>query len=93
VALVDARRRPIAATLAYAATLFALLAWRLPSRPSLAAMAPGAPETILALLLTLTAALVAAYAARWLSDALARGQVLNYDISSAAMRSGEKVPV
>src|SRR5216683_7553529 len=87
-ALVDARRRPIAATLAYAATLFALLAWRLPSRPSLAAMAPGAPETILALLLTLTAALVAGYAARWLG-----GQVLNYDISSAAMRSREKVPV
>ena len=87
-ALVDARRRPIAATLAYAATLFALLAWRLPSRPSLAAMAPGAPETILALLLTLTAALVAGYAARWLG-----GQVLNYDISSAAMRSREKVPM
>ena len=92
-ALVDARRRPIAATLAYAATLFALLAWRLPSRPSLAAMAPGAPETILALLLTLTAALVAGYAARWLSEKLERGQVLNYDISSAAMRSREKVPV
>jgi hypothetical protein len=70
-ALVDARRRPIAATLAYAATLFALLAWRLPSRPSLAAMAPGLPETILALLLTLAAALVAAHAARWLSNALA----------------------
>lgn len=91
--LVDARRRPIAATLAYAATLFALLAWRLPSRPSLAAMAPGLPETVLALLLTLAAALAAAYAARWLSDALGRGQVLNYDISSAAMRSREKVPV
>ena len=92
-ALVDARRRPIAATLAYAATLFALLAWRLPSRPSLAAMAPGAPETILALLLTLTAALVAGYAARWLSERLERGQVLHYDISSAAVRSREKVPV
>jgi hypothetical protein len=70
-ALVDARRRPIAATLAYAATLFALLAWRLPSRPSLAAMAPGLPETILALLLTLAAALVAAHAARSLSNTLA----------------------
>lgn len=92
-ALVDARRRPIAATLAYAAALFALLAWRLPSRPSLAAMAPTLPETLVALLLTLAAALVAAYAARWLSDALARGQVLHYDISSTAMRSREKVPV
>jgi hypothetical protein len=92
-ALVDARRRPIAATLAYAATLFALLAWRLPSRPSLAAMAPALPETLVALLLTLAAGLVAAHAARWLSDALSGGQVLNYDISNAAMRSGEKVPV
>ena len=93
-ALVDARRRPIAATLTYSAALFALLAWRLPSRPSLAAMAPGLPETIVALLLTLTAALAAGYAARWLSNALAGGQVLSYDdISSAAMRSREKVPV
>lgn len=92
-ALVDARRRPIAATLAYAVALFALLAWRLPSRPSLAAMAPGVPETIVALLLTLIAALVAGYTARWLSNALAGGQVLNYDISRATMRSGEKVPV
>ena len=92
-ALVDARRRPIAATLAYAATLFALLAWRLPSRPSLAAMAPGVPETIVALLLTLAAGLAAGYAARWLSNALARGQVLNYAISSTAMGSGEKVRV
>ena len=92
-ALVDPRRRPIGATLAYAATLFALLAWRLPSRPSLAAMAPSLAETLVALLLTLAAALVAAYAARWLSDALARGQVLHYDISSTAMRSRENVPV
>jgi hypothetical protein len=91
--LVDARHRPIAATLAYAATLFALLAWRLPSRPSLAAMAPGLPETLVALLLTLAAALVAAYAARWLSNALTGGQVLHYDISSMAMRSRDKVPV
>jgi hypothetical protein len=92
-ALVDARRRPIAATLAYAAALFALLAWRLPSRPSLAAMAPTLPETLAALLLTLVAAVVAAYAARWLSNALAGGQVLNYDISSTTMRSRANVPV
>jgi hypothetical protein len=92
-ALVDARRRPIAATLAYAAALFAMLAWRLPSRPSLAAMAPTAPETLVALLLTLAAAFLAGYAARRLSNNLERGQVLNYDISSAVMRSREKVPV
>jgi len=92
-ALVDARRRPIAATLAYAAALFAMLAWRFPSRPSLAAMAPTAPETLVALLLTLAAAFLAGYAARRLSNNLERGQVLNYDISSAVMRSREKVPV
>ena len=92
-ALVDARRRPIAATLAYAVALFAMLAWRLPTRPSLAAMAPGAPETLVALLLTLAAALLAGYAARWLSNQLERGQVLHYDISRAVMRSREKVPV
>jgi hypothetical protein len=74
-ALVDARRRPIAATLAYGVTLFALLAWRLPSRPSLAAMAPGAAETAYALLLTLASALVAGWAGRWLSDALAAHSV------------------
>ena len=91
--LVDPRRRPIAATLAYAIALFAMLAWRLPSRPSLAAMAPGAPETLVALLLTLAAALLAGYTARWLSNALERGQVLNYDISSTVMRSRDKVPV
>ena len=70
-ALVDARRRPIAATLAYAATLFALLAWRLPSRPSLAPMAPGMTETGYALLLTLAAALVGGWVARLLSEAFA----------------------
>jgi hypothetical protein len=69
-ALVDARRRPITATLAYAATLFALLAWRLPSRPSLAAMAPGLPETVVALGLTLLAALVGGWVAGRLSAAL-----------------------
>ena len=69
------------------------MTWRLPSRPSLAAMAPGVPETLVALLLTLAAALIAGYAARWLSNALAGGQVLNYDISRTAMRSGAKVPV
>jgi hypothetical protein len=70
-ALVDARRRPLAATLAYAETLFAVLAWRLPSRPSLAAMAPGAPDTIVALLLVVAAAMAGGWAARWLCDTLA----------------------
>jgi hypothetical protein len=82
----------VAATVAYALALFALLAWRLPSRPSLVAMAPGAAETAIALLLTLAAALVAGLTARWLSDALGGGQVLHYDIPSEASRSRENVP-
>jgi hypothetical protein len=56
-------------------------------------MAPGLPETLVALLLTLAAALVAAHAARWLSAALAGDHVLNYDMSSAALRSQETPPV
>jgi hypothetical protein len=71
IALVDARRRPIAATVAYGITLFAVLAWRLPTRPSLAAMAPGPVETALALLFTVAAGLLGGLAAHWLSDRLA----------------------
>ena len=80
---------------------------RWPTRPRSSPCSPGAcrrgprwppwppalPETLVALLLTLAAALMAGYAARWLSNALAGGQVLNYDISRTAMRSGAKVPV
>jgi hypothetical protein len=69
-ALVDTRRRPLAATVAYGVTLFAVLAWRLPTRPSLAAMAPTMPETALALLLVLAAALTGGFAARRLSALL-----------------------
>ena len=70
IALVDARRRPIAATVVYGIILFAVLAWRLPTRPSLAAMAPGPIETALAFLLTLAAGLLGGLAAHWLSDRL-----------------------
>jgi hypothetical protein len=88
IALVDARRRPLAATVAYGITLFATLAWRLPTRPSLAAMAPTTPETIVALLLTIAAALLGGLAARWLG-----GQVLRSDIPSVARNSADSVPV
>jgi hypothetical protein len=92
IVVVDARRRPVAATVAYGVTFFAILAWRLPSRPSLAAMAPTAPETILALLLTIVAALLGGQAAGWLADQL-RGQVLHSDIPSTARNSADSVPV
>jgi hypothetical protein len=86
--LIDPRRRPVASTVAYAATLFAVLAWRLPSRPSLAAVAPSAPETVVALLLTVLAGVLGGLAARWLG-----GQVLNYDIPRPATNSSDRVPV
>lgn len=70
--IVDARRRAVAATAAYAIALFAVLAWLLPARPALAAMAPGVGSTALALALTVAAGLAGGAAARWLSDSLAR---------------------
>jgi len=69
-ALVDARRRPVSATVAYAVTLFAVFAWRLPSRPSLAAVAPSLSATALALALTGAAAVIGGYIARRLSARL-----------------------
>jgi hypothetical protein len=69
---VDARRRPIWATIGYAATLFVVLGWLMASRPSLAPMVPSAAVTVGALALTLAAALGGGIVARWLSDSLAR---------------------
>ena len=85
----DARRRPVAATLAYGATLFAVLAWQMPARPSLAAMAPPLPDTAIALLLTLTAALAGGWAARGLSDALTAGPAP--DTSSPSLREARHI--
>jgi hypothetical protein len=68
---VDPRRRPVAATIGYAAVLFVVSGWALASRPALQPMIPGAVETFLALLLTLASALVGGVAARRLSESLA----------------------
>jgi hypothetical protein len=68
---VDPRRRPVAATIGYAAVLFVVSGWALASRPALQPMIPGAAETLLASLLTLASALVGGLAARWLSETLA----------------------
>jgi|SRR5713101_2471020 len=69
-ALVDVRRRPVAATMAYGIVLFGAAAWFLPGRPALADMAPGAGPTAVALVLTIAAAWLAGMAARRLSDGL-----------------------
>jgi hypothetical protein len=68
-AAVDPRRRPLAATLAYAATLFPLLAWLMALRPSLAPMVPGFGPTAVAVGLTTLAALLGGLFARALARA------------------------
>ncbi len=72
-AAVDARRRPIAATVAYAAAGFAVNGAMLARSPAFRPMAPGAAETLVALALTLAAAVIGSLAARRLADALSAG--------------------
>jgi hypothetical protein len=71
-ALLDARRRPLRATLGYALALFAVLGWVLGHRPALAPLVPGPGDTALGLALTAAAALAGGMAARRLSDWLER---------------------
>jgi hypothetical protein len=68
---VDPRRRPLAATGAYAVAVFALTGWALARSPAFAPVAPGIAETAVALLLTLLAALAGGLAATRLADLLA----------------------
>jgi hypothetical protein len=66
-AAVDARRRPVAATVAFAVTLFVVSGVRLAGQPAFAPMRPAPAVTALALALTVAAALAAApaHAALW----------------------------
>jgi hypothetical protein len=59
----DARRRPVAASVAYAAVLFGLMAWRLGRLPAYRGLVPGAGETLVALVLTLAAGVAGGWAA------------------------------
>jgi hypothetical protein len=69
--LVDARRRPVAATVAYAGTLFLGVGWAMAGLPAFAPRLPAPGEAALALALTLAAALAGAVAGARLADALA----------------------
>ncbi len=69
--LTDPRRRPVLATVAFAVSLFAVTGWSLAARPAYAPMVPGAGETLLALALTVAAAVAGGTAARALADRLA----------------------
>lgn len=69
-ALVDARRRPVASTVAFGLLLFLVGGWFIAARPAFAPMAPGAGPTLAAFLITVLAAVLGGVAARRLSDAL-----------------------
>ena len=75
----DARRRPVAATLGYAATLFAVLGYVLSQRPAMAPMVPGPLDTVAALALTLLAGTLGARAATLVSDRLLAGAASGSD--------------
>ena len=68
--LVDARRRPVASTVAYGLLLFTVAGWRISGLPALAPMTPGMGRTVVAFLITAAAAVVGGQAARRLSDTL-----------------------
>ena len=68
--LVDARRRPVAASLGYAATLFAVSGWLMARLPAFQPVVPSPPEALLALGVTLVAAGLGGLAASRLADAL-----------------------
>jgi hypothetical protein len=67
---IDPRRRPVTATVVYGITLLATMAWALSRSPAFAPLTPGISVTLIALILTILAALTSAATARWLSDTL-----------------------
>jgi hypothetical protein len=66
----DARRRPVVAALGYAVAIFALFGWLLAHAPAFAPNAPAAGATLVALALTLVAALGSAAAGTRLARVL-----------------------
>ena len=69
---VDPRRRPLPATLVYAVGLFAFWGLTIGRTPAFQPMMPGPAETVVALLITIGAALVGGAAARRLADMLVK---------------------
>lgn len=84
-AAVDARRRPVAAALAYALVLFVLSSWMLSRSTVFAPMIPGLGATLASLVLTIIAAVVAglggAAVARALGPASAEGERVGAELS------------
>ena len=69
-ALVDARRRPVASSVAFSLLLFIVGGWFIAGRPALAPMVPGAGPTLAAFIITFVAALVGGVTAKRLADTL-----------------------
>jgi hypothetical protein len=69
--VLDPRRRPVAASVGWAVTLFVSYGASLARSPAFRPMAPGAAATAVALELTVTVAVLGGLAARRLSDLLA----------------------
>ncbi|MBI3625573.1 MAG: hypothetical protein HY215_05450 [Candidatus Rokubacteria bacterium] len=70
--LVDARRRAVLATLAFAAAYFALVSWHLAQLPAFRSRLPAAPEIAVGIALVLIAGALGGIIGRWLGSALAR---------------------
>ena len=68
--LVDPRRRPVAASVAYGLLLFVVGGWRISGLPALAPMTPGFGPTAVAFALTAVTAVAGGFAARRLADSL-----------------------
>lgn len=68
--LLDARRRPAMATVAFGLLLFIVGGWRIAGLPALAPMTPGLGPTLVAFALTAGTALLGGLAARRLADSL-----------------------
>ncbi|MGH7345451.1 MAG: hypothetical protein ACREK4_11105, partial [Candidatus Rokuibacteriota bacterium] len=69
-ALVDSRRRPAAAAIAYALGVFTAYAWFLSTLPAYAPLIPTGLETTAALLITIAYGAAGGLAARWLATRL-----------------------
>jgi hypothetical protein len=68
--LVDPRRRPIAATVAYGLLLFIVGGWRISGLPALAPMTPGLGPTAVAFGFTVLTSIAGGFVGRRLADSL-----------------------
>jgi len=66
----DLRRRPAAACIAYGVAMLALFGWSIGQTPAFRPMAPSVAETLLAVMITVVAALIGSGGGRWVAQNL-----------------------